>query len=193
LRLTGVYFDLTDRFKPASAAQRRQPNAQPAQTAQMVQAARSSTTAQTAQAPVGARKADRPEVLISVAKRLVPSAVQRNTVKRIVRESWRTAVRNAVSMKAQGEQSLICLVRLKRCPVIESTGREATAPAKPSARGRVGTPRARRSLRADIDSLFAVLLSGAGGAQGGSGAVTQRSGRRRTAPTVQRQAASPES
>ena len=35
------------------------------------------------------------KVVISVAKRLVPSAVRRNTVKRIVRESWRAALREA--------------------------------------------------------------------------------------------------
>ena len=56
-------------------------------------------------APAGLRKegdGKRHEVLISVAKRLVRSAVRRNTVKRIVREAWREATRNEASRNASG-------------------------------------------------------------------------------------------
>jgi len=85
LRLTGVYFDLTDRFAPTPGARPRLPEGGPAEKKPGIAGSR---------------------ILISVAKRLVPSAVRRNTVKRIVREAWRAAVLNAASMELPTEQSL---------------------------------------------------------------------------------------
>jgi hypothetical protein len=143
LRLTGVYFDLTDRFKPEPAPRRRSVGGQAAESG-------NGGPQVTGDSESPARAC---VVLISVAKRLVPSAVRRNTVKRIVREAWRAALRDAVprdfdigrsaqgkssgsarqteqsGQSAQGVQDLrrpvaangkasctVCLVRLKRYP-----------------------------------------------------------------------------
>ena len=152
MRLTGVYFDLTDRFAPTPAARRRLSEGSQAEMAAGIAGSR---------------------VLISVAKRLVPLAVRRNTVKRIVREAWRAALRNVASTEVPGWQSSeqetssgsarqsshsnqgrersgphaqggtlsrACLVRLKRYP-----GNDLT--------------KTRRVLRADVDDLFAAFLS----------------------------------
>jgi hypothetical protein len=172
LRLTGVYFDLTDRFAPTPAARRRLSEGGPADET--------------------SGDADS-RILISVAKRLVPLAVRRNTVKRVVREAWRAAVRNAASLEVtdrqpseqetssgsathslQSEQanersglvahremrSRVCLVRLKRHPGSDLT-------------------KTRRVLRADVDALFAAFLAGTvsperGRASGMAGASRSR-------------------
>jgi hypothetical protein len=69
LRLIGSYFELTDRVSGRTAG-----------------------PAPAAAPPAGREGAPRrSQLLISVAKRLVRSAVRRNTVKRIVREAWRAA------------------------------------------------------------------------------------------------------
>lgn len=121
MRLIGAFFDLTDRFAPSTAAASRRDNA----------------------ADGGNDK-----ILISVAKRLVPSAVRRNTVKRIVREAWRAALRDQpvrASMREAVQQEVQeCLIRLKRYP---------GAPTEP------GLATIKRSLRADADQLFATYLN----------------------------------
>jgi len=61
MRISGTYFDLTDRRVPAVAAGSKAPDLPGAPST----------------------------LIISVAKRIVPSAVRRNTVKRIAREAWR--------------------------------------------------------------------------------------------------------
>ena len=76
-------------------------------------------------------------MVISVAKRVVPSAVRRNTVKRIVREAWRAA-RGADSLAGRA-----CLVRLKRYPVAQATP---------------GFLAIKRQLRADAEQLFVAFL-----------------------------------
>lgn len=184
LRLTGVYFDLTDRFAPTPAARGRLPEGGPAD---------------------GHFGTAGTKVLISVAKRLVPSAVRRNTVKRIVREAWRAAVRNAASMEVpdgqpaaretssgsaiqdlksvQGKErsglephgetsSRVCLVRLKRYPGSDlkteagrtgagKAGARQTGARQPGAAPPVksGIATTRRILRADVDALFAAFMS----------------------------------
>ena len=77
MRLIGAYFDLTDAPNPAAGSRRDD--------------APADGTGESA--GEGGRRNDK--VLISVAKRLVPSAVRRNTVKRVVREAWRAAIRKA--------------------------------------------------------------------------------------------------
>jgi hypothetical protein len=60
-----------------------------------------------------ARGASPEPMVISVAKRVVPSAVRRNTVKRIVREAWRASLR-AQPAGRPGNNGL--LIRLKTYP-----------------------------------------------------------------------------
>ena len=111
-------------------------------------------------------------LLISVAKRLVPLAVRRNLVKRIVREAWRAAVRNAASMKAPGRQS-------SEQETSSGSARQSLQSEQGKNRSGLGThgetarvclvrlkrnpgsdlTKARRILRADVDDLFAVFLS----------------------------------
>ena len=167
MRLTGVYFDLTDRITPAPAMKRRgvdDNQANPDRQNSLTQAGEV-------------------VVLISVAKRLVPSAVRRNTVKRIVREAWRAAGRHlpgtrfdisqptqetssgSARQNVQSVQGIrqtpavadkalsrVCLVRLKRYPGVNvKSGAGVTV--------RTGEAAIRRSLRADADGLFASFLS----------------------------------
>ncbi|MBA3477225.1 MAG: ribonuclease P protein component [Lautropia sp.] len=125
MRLIGAFFDLTDRFAPSTAAASRRDNAADGRN---------------------------DKILISVAKRLVPSAVRRNTVKRIVREAWRAALRDQpvrASMQEAVQQDVQqevqeCLIRLKRYP---------------GARTEPGLATIKRSLRADADQLFATYLN----------------------------------
>ena len=108
MKVDGEFFDLTDRFKPASAQ------------------------------VVGSR------LVISVPKRLLRSAVRRNTVKRLVREAWRSAMPDCRQVPRGA-----FLVRLRTVPsarVVEP--------------GKVGGQRWRCSLRADIDHVFRRLCSG---------------------------------
>lgn len=121
MRLTGSYFELTDRVA-ASAGQR----------------------------DAGDGGDWGSELLISVAKRLVKSAVRRNTVKRIVREAWRAATDNGIARQrsqADGQPSSgkrTCLVRLRRSPWVGADPRPSFAMIK-------------RSLRRDADQLFATF------------------------------------
>jgi len=121
VRLIGAFFDLTDRFAPSTAAASRRDNAADGRN---------------------------DKILISVAKRLVPSAVRRNTVKRIVREAWRAALRDqpvrASMQEAVQQEVQECLIRLKRYP---------------GARTEPGLATIKRSLRADADQLFATYLN----------------------------------
>ena len=156
MRLTGTYFELTDRI-----ADRRP--------AEGPDAAAASAVAST-----GLRNAgdDGSELLISVAKRLVRSAVRRNTVKRIVREAWRAATDKGIAKRrsqadarragGQGDDGgelspgavggqvaarmlrRTCLVRLKRSPWTGSDPGPSFTMIK-------------RSLRQDADQLFATL------------------------------------
>lgn len=141
VRLIGAYFDLTDRFTPSIAA----------------------GSGDRAAGQVGGR------VLISVAKRLVPSAVRRNTVKRIVRESWRAALKNqpvTPSMQQAVQDVQECLIRLKRYPGarIKPVGarRQGTGAAKAQPQAEPQPPPGlgllKGRLRADADQLFATYL-----------------------------------
>jgi hypothetical protein len=87
--------------------------------------------------------------MISVAKRLVPSAVRRNTVKRIVREAWRAAVSSDTHDRTY-------LVRLRQYPGGRRPkgGARAPVPAAPV----MGLTAVKRALRADADRLFAALM-----------------------------------
>lgn len=161
MRLTGSYFELTDRIADPRASKgpamgpARGPNAAPVAGRSRPQAAGDG----------------RSELLISVAKRLVKSAVRRNTVKRIVREAWRAATDNgsaqqrsqadghpAGGQRDDGRRELparaaggtlagqplrrTCLVRLKRSPWAGAESVPSFAMIK-------------RSLRQDADQLFA--------------------------------------
>jgi hypothetical protein len=165
LRLTGSYFELTDRV--SSRPTSRATGAAPAER----------------RAPIGQRN----DLLISVAKRMVRSAVRRNTVKRIVREAWRAATRDSLDRgnqyctprgtdkdiaeqrtQAGGQRSdgkadqatgavaatiasraisRPFLVRLKRFPGAGAEPAPSLAVIK-------------RSLRKDVDGLFAAYLRG---------------------------------
>ena len=147
MRLTGSYLELTDRI----------PGRLPGKASDSTPAERQDAADR------------RPELLISVAKRLVRSAVRRNTVKRIVREAWRAATDDGIARQdsqagrrpggtgdetapAAGASVAVrsprqtCLVRLKRYP---GTG----ADPKP------GFRMIKRSLRQDADRLFAMFLA----------------------------------
>jgi hypothetical protein len=121
-------------------------------------------------------------MVVSVAKRLVPSAVRRNTVKRIAREAWRAAVIGAGSGAQRSLDlpggagrantgGLVCLVRLKRYPgavvkakagvgvKAESVKAKLNAnTGKPVAVTPPGFATVKRHLRADADRLFAAFL-----------------------------------
>jgi hypothetical protein len=167
LRLTGSYFELTDRLSGRPTG--RATGAAPAERQDLV--------------------GQRSDLLISVAKRVVRSAVRRNTVKRIVREAWRSATLDALDRgnqfststprgtdKGIAEQrtqaggqhgegtadrptgagaanvaaratSRTCLVRLKRFPGAGAEPAPSLAVIK-------------RSLRKDADGLFAAYLRG---------------------------------
>ena len=131
MRLSGSYFDLTDRFAPRTGT--------------------------------GAAGAHR-KIVISVPKRLVSSAVRRNTVKRIVREAWRLSV---------GVEGRACLVRLTRYPgtavkpdrkAVSGAGRQGV-PGEGVAGREVrtaapGFSTTKRLLRDDADKLFAAFVQG---------------------------------
>lgn len=175
MRLIGAYFDLTDAHNPAAGSRRDDAPGDGAGESAGESGERND------------RVMDR--VLISVAKRLVPSAVRRNTVKRVVREAWRAAIRKAEPTGRISHESTqptttsgsahhtgrveqqtgsagdgakpvrSCLVRLKRYPGVPvktrsaaSSGSTVAATAKP------GLAMIKRSLRADIDKLFAAFL-----------------------------------
>ena len=149
VRLTGRYFELTDRLPMA---------------------ARPRATAQSASV-----------LVISVAKRIVRSAVRRNTVRRVVRESWRAAlagspVRPASAGSISGplassvRQTVLqpgraWLIRLRAHPVPKSApldrpGRDRPGHDRPSDDRPVpGFAAVKRLLRADADRLFAQALT----------------------------------
>jgi len=177
LRLSGSYFELTDRFAPRAGSNAGGP-----------ETTRSPVDGNEPdrKEPGGRRTADR-KIVISVAKRLVPSAVRRNTVKRIVREAWRAAIRIDVpgelkrdtndgttgsaacpateagaqaGAEAPAVSNRVCLVRLKRYP-----GAVVKPKTKAHPRDTVGAPApgftaVRQRLRADADRLFATFLQG---------------------------------
>ena len=94
--------------------------------------------------------------MISVPKRLVPSAVRRNTVKRIVREAWRAATH------VNDDRNY--LVRLRqypggRRPKGGVRARARADAAKPGAEPApaMGLTAVKRLLRADADQVFARL------------------------------------
>jgi hypothetical protein len=94
--------------------------------------------------------------MISVAKRLVPSAVRRNTVKRIVREAWRAAT--------YANDDRIYLVRLRQYPGGRRPKGGARARLRPDAAKPgvapapvMGLTTIKRLLRADADRVFAGL------------------------------------
>ncbi len=94
--------------------------------------------------------------MISVAKRLVPSAVRRNTVKRIVREAWRAGIHL--------NDDRIFLVRLRqypggRRPKGGARARQRVDLAKPGATPAptMGLAAVKRLLRADADRVIAGL------------------------------------
>lgn len=138
MRLIGAYFDLTDRISSGTAS-----------------AGGNRATGQ----PGG-------RVLISVAKRLVPSAVRRNTVKRIVREAWRAALRDQPirpsMQQAVQQEGQECLIRLKRYPGTRTEAgrvrRSDGATPPHSLPQPQGLATIKRSLRADADQLFATYL-----------------------------------
>ncbi|MGE0313918.1 MAG: ribonuclease P protein component [Lautropia sp.] len=136
MRVDSDFFDLTDRFKPASSH-------------------------------------GDARLVISVPKRLLRSAVQRNTVKRLVREAWRSAGcaggtgRDCGPVAGPGA----LLLRLRNLPQLHdavapaSTPRrrgaakaQRLAPPSPTVRlGRgatVGGRQWRRVLRADVEGLL---------------------------------------
>lgn len=121
------------------------------------------------------------KIVISVAKRLVPSAVRRNTVKRIVREAWRAASGGASESSQQGaesssapasvqdspagrvaaDQPRVCLVRLKRYPGKDlKEVKKKAVPVKAAGAATIGLTAIKRSLRSDADQLFAAFQSG---------------------------------
>jgi Ribonuclease P len=162
LRLTGSYFELTDRIADRRPAAGRDP-------ARAAMSAAASAAALNGRRDAGDGGS---ELLISVAKRLVRSAVRRNTVKRIVREAWRAAADKGIAKRRSqadgqptggqgddgGDSSAgavggpvaartlrgTCLVRLKRSPWTGSDPRPSFSMIK-------------RSLRQDADQLFATL------------------------------------
>jgi hypothetical protein len=93
LRLTGTYFELTDRIADRRPVDR--PAGRPEGSGNPGPALATAPAA----ASAGRREPgeERSELLISVAKRLVKSAVRRNTVKRIVREAWRAATDECIA------------------------------------------------------------------------------------------------
>lgn len=169
MRLVGTYFDLTDRFAPNPAGEAR-------------------PVAKVGGVGKDPEESKRGKIVISVAKRLVPSAVRRNTVKRIVREAWRAASGPGSESSQQGAQdssapatfqempagpaatgpSRVCLVRLKRYPgkdlkAVKNKARKASHPAGPgksAGAAVVGLTAIKRSLRADVDHLIAAFVSG---------------------------------
>lgn len=150
LRLSGTFFDLTERFAVG-------PLPLPG-------------------TPVADIELDDPALVISVAKRLVASAVRRNTVKRIVREAWRAAVQGTPEARCRLGGGGTYLVRLKRYPgsaakagkAVRSGGSAGSArsmkPDVVAESSRLpGLATIKRQLRADADSLFAALLNGRSG------------------------------
>ncbi|MDO4232541.1 MAG: ribonuclease P protein component [Lautropia sp.] len=126
----------------------------------------------------GAQQDTQPTVQVSVAKRLVRSAVRRNTVKRIVREAWRQFLVQAASgaeslaQTAQGEKGMQVAqvgghgwrVRLKAHPwgthaaksqfARAALRRQALKSGKSPVGVLPGFGETKRQLRADIDSLL---------------------------------------
>ena len=170
LRLTGTYFELTDRVA-------NRPPANGSDRATAAARAASPTAASAGRHEPGDEGG---ELLISVAKRLVKSAVRRNTVKRIVREAWRAATDKGIAKQRSQADGLpagdqrhddgtlpagvvrdavdgavavaapaprrTCLVRLRRSPWAESVSESEPSP---------GFTMIKRSLRRDADQLFA--------------------------------------
>ena len=96
--------------------------------------------------------------MISVAKRLVPSAVRRNTVKRIVREAWRAAT--------HVKDDRIYLVRLRQYPGgrrpkggARARQRADAANSGPTPAPAMGLTAVKGLLRADADRVIAGLQS----------------------------------
>lgn len=184
MRLSGSYFDLTDRFAPNAAGGSK---------VERERVRLESRSPQTRRPGAGTAVGHR--IIISVAKRLVPSAVRRNTVKRIVREAWRAAVgvdgysrietsfgtslgsakkeasdgtTDSPQDSAKTTTSLrpapVCLVRLKRYPgtvVKPKPGTRIDKRAKPVVvASPPGLAAVKRQLRSDADQLFAAFLQG---------------------------------
>lgn len=96
--------------------------------------------------------------MISVAKRLVPSAVRRNTVKRIVREAWRAAT--------HAHDDRTYLVRLRQYPGgrrpkggVKAQRRAGAAAAGAEPAPAMSFVAVKRDLRADADGVFAGLAA----------------------------------
>ena len=150
MRLSGTFFDLTERFAVGSLP--------PAATA------------------VAIVELNDPALVISVAKRLVASAVRRNTVKRIVREAWRAAVQGTPEAPRRLRGGGTYLVRLKRYPGSAAKAGKGTRSVRSGGSARSVKPDAaaessrlpglaaiKRQLRAEADALFAALLNGRSG------------------------------
>ncbi len=152
MRHSGSYFELTDRFASRAGT---------------------ATSSGPANRPQAGNDNDSPgpesaksmncTLVISVAKRLVPSAVRRNTVKRVVREAWRAAHADAGGTSARaGRLPVVCLMRLKRYPG-EAPGSKAGPGGRRLAGSQTPAPGAamvKRQLRADADKLFEAFLHG---------------------------------
>ncbi len=156
MRISGTYFDLTDRRVPAVAAGSKAPDLPGAPST----------------------------LIISVAKRIVPSAVRRNTVKRIAREAWRAnrepeqldeaqrlarrcarRCRSANSRHLDGARSIPWLSFADRGKGSRESERNGAGPSAPismrcCARSHDGTAplpalaRSDREIRADADELL---------------------------------------
>jgi hypothetical protein len=187
LRLIGSYFELTDRVagRPAGAV----------------------SAAKTAEGQ-GAAAARSDRLLISVAKRLVKSAVRRNTVKRIVREAWRAANKGISGgrhgpSEAIGQGTDESIARQVIQPGEHREHGNAGGPGRPGA----ATPRDRspsrtclvrlkqypsapslamikRFLRKDADELFATFLAAPHRPYGRSASRRDGSGSRRATPAT---------
>ena len=160
MRIRGRFFELTDRFTPDK---RRQ------------SAVREEATA--------ARVADRngsskvPRLIISVPKRLLRSAVRRNTVKRVVRESWLRAPASELARLAP-PAVLVRLVRQPSASIASTTTRafagalgeggpsrgsgsstaaegKVRAGTRSAVPGRTGLRQFKQMLRADLDAIWA--------------------------------------
>lgn len=161
MRHSGSYFELTDRFASrAGTATSSGPANRP-------QAGNDSPGPESA-------KSMNCTLVISVAKRLVPSAVRRNTVKRLVREAWRAAHADAVGTSARaGRPPVVCLMRLKRYPG-EAPGSKAGTGVRRPAGSQTPAPGAamvKRQLRADADKLFEAFLHGRSRLCGSNGSI----------------------
>lgn len=101
VRVSGQFLSLTGSFRPESARPEPAASADPA-----------GSPCARASVPV-------PDIQISVPKRLVRSAVRRNTVKRVLREAWRAACQQSLNT-------------LQAEPPVSCSGSSATAASLPT-------------------------------------------------------------